>query len=372
MSKKLIIGAGLSGMTAGICLAREGYEVEIWDRVSAIGGIAQDQKEKAKRTIAIGDMTPFDIEKLSNYLGFDLMPDKEKNNRLNYFAPLPYARFFISGARCDMHFPKELHMNLIERGPRPSSLDSMLYRTALEAGVKFRFNMVVESKKDFSELPSGSIIATGMYRKTFVALDIPFEPAHGFFAYKEIKNYKGPETIVYLDKHTKDYGYFTIINGIGATIIFQRKATISEETQEWFPRRLKEDAGLDFTDWKLIENFVGTPTKSMFNPRLFHDRFILTGTLAGFQDPSFVMGVHGALISGRIAAIAVKDKKRALKEFRRMNRWWRFCYLGKKFLNATHPYSLKLIYKPIISSRARFLQRYLWFLYPSIPGLRRI
>jgi hypothetical protein len=61
-----------------------------------------------------------------------------------------------------------------------------------------------------------------------------------------------------------------------------------------------------------------------------------------------------------------------LQEFRRMNRWWWLCYLGKKFFNATHPYSQSFIFKPIIKSRARFHQRYLWFLYPAIPGLRRI
>jgi flavin-dependent dehydrogenase len=232
--------------------------------------------------------------------------------------------------------------------------------------------MAIESKKDFAELPSGSIIATGMLKNSFIALDVPFVPAYAYFSVREFKKHQGPKTIVYLDKYTKDYGYFTIINGIGATILFQRGASISAAAREWFPRRLKEDEGLDFTDWQSIEDYVGTPTSSFFNPRLFHDRFILTGTLAGVQDPSWVIGVHGALVSGKIAAMAVQDRDKALQEFRRMNRWWRLCYLGKKFFNATHPYSLSLIYKPIIKSRARFHQRYLWFLYPAIPGLRRI
>ena len=372
MSKILIVGAGLSGMTAGINLARDGYEVEIWDKGNAMGGIALDQEVKMKRPFAIADMTPFDIERLSHYLGFDLMPDKEKSGHIDYFTPLPSARFYISGTKCEMHFPEDLHMKLVERGPRQSSLDSHLYHTALGTGVKFKFNVSVVSKKDFSELPPGSIIATGMLRSSFIALDLPFVPAYAYFAIKEFNKYQGPETIVYLDKYTKDYGYFTIINGIGAAILFQRGAKISAEAQEWYPRRLKEDEGLDFTDWRTIEDYVATPTGSLFNPRLFHDRFILTGTLAGVQDPSWVIGVHGALVSGKIAAMAVKDRDKALQEFRRMNRWWWLCYLGKKFFNATHPYSQRFIYKPIISSRARFHQSYLWYLYPAIPGLRRI
>jgi hypothetical protein len=372
MNKILILGAGLSGMTAGICLARDGYEVEIWDRGNAIGGVALDQEATMKRPLAIADMTPFDIERLSHYVGFDLMPDKEKSNRIDYFAPLPSARFYITGRRCEMRFPADLHMKLIERGPRPSSLDSHLYRIACDAGVKFRFNAVVESKKGFSELPSGSIIATGMFRQSFVALDVPFVPAYAYFAIQEFKGYQGPETVVYLDRYTKDYGYFSIINGIGAAILFQRGASIPAAAREWFPRRLKEDEGLDFDDWRIIEDYVGTPTRSLFNPRLFHDRFILTGTLAGVQDPSWVLGVHGALVSGKIAALAVRDRDKALQEFRRMNRWWPLCYLTKLFLNATHPCSTRLFYKPIIESRAHFHQRYLWLLYPAIPGLRRI
>ncbi|MDO8969877.1 MAG: NAD(P)-binding protein, partial [Saprospiraceae bacterium] len=269
MSKILILGAGLSGMTAGICLARDGYKVEIWDRGNAIGGVALDQEAKMKRPFVIADMTPFDIEQLSHYLGFDLMPDKEKSNHIDYFTPLPSARFYITGTKCEMHFPADLHMKLIERGPRPSSLDSHLYHTACNAGVKFRFNAVVESTKDFSELPSGSIIATGMFRKSFIALDVPFVPAYAYFAIQEFKKYQGPETIVYLDKFTKDYGYFSIINGIGAAILFQRGASIPAAALEWFPRRLKEDEGLDFDDWRIIEDDVGTPTCSLFNPRLF-------------------------------------------------------------------------------------------------------
>ncbi|MCG6538088.1 MAG: hypothetical protein L7F78_26075, partial [Syntrophales bacterium LBB04] len=209
-------------------------------------------------------------------------------------------------------------------------------------------------------------------RKTFIALDVPFVPAYAYFAIREFKEYQGPETIVYLDKFTKDYGYFTIINGIGVAVLFQRGARIPAEALEWFSTRLKEDEGVNFTNWTAVEDYVGTPTCSLFNPRLFHDRFILTGTLAGVQDPSWVIGVHGALVSGKIAALAVKDKYRALQEFRRMNRWWKLCYLGKKFFNATHPYSQRFIFKPIIKSRAPFHQSYLWYLYPAIPGLRRI
>jgi flavin-dependent dehydrogenase len=372
MSRILIVGSGLSGLTAGICLARDGYEAEIWERGSAIGGVALDQGGKTNTPFAIADMTPFDVGRLSRYLGFDLTPDEKECKGVNYFTSLSSARFYIAGTKCEMVFPEDLQMKLVERGPRPSALDTHLYRTACNAGVKFRFDTAVETRKDFSELPPGTILATGMFKKTFLALDVPFTPAYAYFAVREFENHRGPETVVYLDKFTKDYGYFTIINGVGAAVLFRRGAGISVAAREWFRRRLKEDEGLDFENWRIIEDYVGMPTRSLSNPRLFHDRFILTGTLAGFQDPSWVIGVHGALVSGKIAALAVKDRAKALQEFRRMNRWWRLCYLAKRFFDAVHPLSTRLIYKPVIRSRARFHQRYLWFLYPAIPGLRRI
>jgi len=372
MNKIIIVGAGLSGMTAGINLARDGYEVEIWERGKGIGGVALEQETLSKNKYIIADMTPFDLEHLSQYLGFDLKPKKAESVGINYYTPLPFARFYIFGKKYDMFFPENIQMKLVERGSRPSSLDSYLYRTAQDAGVKFRFNLALESKKDFAELPPGSIIATGMFRNSFIALDLPFTPAYGYIANKELKNYQGPQTVVWLDKYTKDYGYFTIINGVGGAIFFQRGEPISRAAQEWFPRRLKEDEGLDFSEWVSNEGLVATPTGSLVNPRLYLDRFILTGTLAGFQDPSSVLGVHGALVSGKIAALAVKNKNKALKEFHRMNRWWRICYLLKKLNNSTHPYSTKFIYKLVIKSNSRFHQRYLWLLYPAIPGLKRI
>lgn len=372
MSKIIIIGAGLSGITAGICLANQGFEVEIWDQGNEVGGASLDQGVKLQKPLAIADMTPFDAEGLSRYLGFNIGPDKEHIYHTDYSKPLASARFYISDKQFEMNFRDDLHMKLIERGGRPSSLDRFLYNIALHAGVKFRYNSRVESKNDFSELPDGSIIATGMFRQSFIALDVPFTPVFAFFAGRELENFNGPETIVYLDKFTKDYGYFTYINGMGTAILFQRGKGLSNKALEWFKSRLFEDAGLDFNDWRYNENYMCTPTGSLFNPRIFHDRFILAGTLAGFQDPSWVLGVHGALVSEKIAAMAVKDKDKALNEFHKMNRWWKLCCIGKRFFNLIQPLSRELIYKPVIKSETALHKRYMWSHYPAIPGLKQL
>jgi len=99
---------------------------------------------------------------------------------------------------------------------------------------------------------------------------------------------------------------------------------------------------------------------------------ILAGTLAGMQDPAMVLGVHGALVSGRIAALAVQDPEKAAEEFRRMNRWWRFAYLTRRFLWATHPWGPRLLIPGVLGLVRHVDQRFLWMLNPAVPGWMRL
>ena len=45
--------------------------------------------------------------------------------------------------------------------------------------------------------------------------------------------------------------------------------------------------------------------------------FILSGTLGGFLEPAFSFGITGALLSGKISAMAVTEPVKAEKEFKR-------------------------------------------------------
>jgi flavin-dependent dehydrogenase len=113
---------------------------------------------------------------------------------------------------------------------------------------------------------------------------------------------------------------------------------------------------------------VGTPTGSLFNPRLFAGDLILAGTLSGMQDPSMVLGVHGALVSGKIAAMAVHDRERAAREFRRMTRWWKLGYLTRRLLWATHPWGSRVAVPAVLRLLPHVDQRFLWLLNPAVPG----
>ena len=211
-----------------------------------------------------------------------------------------------------------------------------------------------------------------MFRHAFDALDVPYTRAYGMFAGGAAPADRSPFCVAYYHEHTRDYAYYASANGVGAAVLFQRGRPLSAAAQEWFPRQLREDEGIEFPHWNTIEDLVGTPTGALSNPRLFSGDLILTGTLSGMQDPSMVLGVHGALASGRIAAMAVHDRDAAAREFHRMNRWWRFGYLTRRLLWATHPWGPRMLIPGVLGLMPYVDQRLLWLLSPAVPGWMRL
>lgn len=366
-----IVGAGLSGLTAAIILAREGYAVNILEQKKTIGGASLHASTLSGYKLCFADMTPLNLDAMSRYLGFPLSPP-EDSHLVPFCNPLPCLRFRAFGKIIELTLPANVHMKMVERGSRPSSIDTYLFRLATDCGVRFSFNTSVSTRKDFSALPPGSIVATGMFREAFDALDIPYTRAYGLFAGGPAPDGRSPFCVAYYHEHTHDYAYYATVNGTGAAVLFQRGKPLSAAAMEWFPKQLLEDECLEFPRWHMIENLVGTPTDCFSNPRLFSGNLILAGTLAGMQDPSMVLGVHGALVSGRIAAMAVHDRERANKEFHRMNRWWKLGYLTRRLLWATHPWGPRRVIPAVLRLQLHVDPRFLWLLNPAVPGWMRL
>jgi|BarGraNGADG00312_1021997.scaffolds.fasta_scaffold07619_1 NAD(P)-binding Rossmann-like domain len=371
MKQVTIVGAGISGLTAAIILAREGYAVTVLEQEKAIGGASLYASDVSEYELSFADMTPLDVDAMSRYLGFPLSPP-ESSQPVPFYNPLPSLRFRVFGNMIELPLPFDVHMKMVERGSRPSSIDAYLFRLATDSGVRFSFSTPVRTRKDFHDLPPDSIVATGMFREAFDALDIPYTRAYGLFAGGPAPEGRSPFCVAYYDEHTRDYAYYATANGTGAAVLFQRGKPLSTAAMEWFPKQLLKDEGLEFPDWHSIENLAGTPTGSFSNPRLYCRNLILAGTLSGMQDPSMVLGVHGALVSGRIAATAVHDRERATEEFHRMNRWWRLSYLTRRMLWATHPWGPRLAIPAVLRLMPHVDQRFLWLLNPAVPGWMRL
>ena len=306
MGKKIhILGAGLSGMVAGINLARQGYDVLILDKSKQIGGAGIFHPSV--------HATPVETARLASYIGIDLSGHfHEAQNFRAYFGKRGY-RIPATG------------MYGIERGSRESSIDIFLFREAQKAGVRFEFSREI---RNHQELPPGSIIATGLFPEMFESLRVPSQGVYGYAA--RFESDKPNEYLVYFDDYIGEYYYHGIINGVFFGLIFQRKKPVSRDAVKRCQDYLAEREGLDLKEWFYIENQV--PMASVRNPRLFVEDKILAGTLAGMMDPALLFGIVGAIISGKVAALAVENREKALRDFKFYTRNWKGNWIARRIL----------------------------------------
>lgn len=295
-----VVGAGLAGLTAAINLAREGREVIVLEKGKRVGGLPLYNPSPHG--------TPMDASAMSRYTGIDLQPGMVR---------LKEGRVSIWGKRFRVEFPKNVAAWMIERGPRRSSMDHYLYRMATEEGVRFEFDRPIASNREVRDLPRGSIMATGLHADGFEAANVPYRILHGYFAKCRVP-WMEPRVTMYFDDYTPDYAFTSSVNGIALAIIFNRYRPVMAWEIEKFAEQAALKDGYPFKRFVPLEGGAA-PVRSFSNPRLFQGDTILAGTLAGMMDPILFFGMHGAFLSGKIAARALDDPTGAYEEFRRLN-----------------------------------------------------
>ncbi len=282
-------------MVAGINLAREGYEVEILEAGKSIG-----TNEKLHPSV---HATPINPQEVSEYIGIDITGSFTLCRRLMIYL---------------QDKPWELNpgsMHVVERGGRETSLDNHLYKIALEHGVKFQFNTLIKKTDD---VPEGAIVATGLYKEGMDSVGVEAEIGTGYFARKKLDDPKYKDVcMAWTGGYTTDYGYLSVINDLMFYVIFNR-GDLTEKQAEQAKQHLIDTDGLEFQKWAFTHGHV--PLLSPKSLRLYKDKRILTGSIAGMIDPAALYGIHGALIAGKIASWAVTDKEKAIKEFNHVNR----------------------------------------------------
>jgi hypothetical protein len=305
----IVVGAGLSGLVAAINLAREGRDVLVLEREARIGGspIYHPSPEG----------TPLDVEGLRAYAGVDVGPA---------VAPFKVGRAVVYGEMIPTDMDA-ISSFMIERGPRSTSLDSHLYNLALEAGVRFEFNHPLYSNDDVANLPPDTIVATGLNFEGFDACRVPYLTSFHYVARQTIPDTEGNHVTVYHGEFTTDYAYTCSVNGVQFAHVFQR-GPIGRDTLKAFEEQVFVSEGIEFKGWTHFTFPV--PAATIHNPRLFAGDKILAGTLAGCMESYMFFGMLGALVSGKIAAMAVTDKAGALEEFRLATSSFRAAYVLKK------------------------------------------
>ncbi len=289
----MVIGAGPSGLVAAIDLNRQGFNVILQDKQKTIGGEPGWHPSVHS--------TPVAVPALWDYIGIDCS-EAFSDTTHNMMA-------YVNGKGGPRKAPYKKHkLYNTERGPRDSSLDSHLFHIAEKEGVNIEFNKTF-GEEDMKKAPKGSILATGLSSGAYTWLGLESSVFSGYWAYSEIEN-DFISSASYRGSYSNEYGYSGAMNGVWYVLLFARKE-VPKENLGAFKKELQEIEGRTFDEWK---RFSGRTPKG---PRLYHKDFILTGTVGGFVEPAIGFGIIGALLSGKISAMAVYDPEKAEAEFKK-------------------------------------------------------
>ena len=290
-----IYGAGMSGLVAALNLAREGYAVVVREREATFGG--------SRIFNPSTHVTPLDIAATSDYIGIDIS---------GVFHPVDSISLYLH----DLEIPMPAAgAYAVERSSRPSSLDALLFEACLASEVEFEFERELGGD-DLESLPPGTIIACGLNPEAYEHLGIPHISWHGWMARGEADRSGG--AWIWLDECITEYGYISFCNGLYYDLLFSYGREVDGECLERYRDFMRRTEGVDHADWEYVSGAV--PLAAQDNPRILHKGLIMCGTISGAMDPFMGFGISGALVTGKVAAMAVGDRKKAEAEFLRFTR----------------------------------------------------
>lgn len=275
MKQITILGAGLSGLTAGINLARKGYEVDVYERNDDVGmrfnGDMQGLENWSERKDILEELREMNIE-----ISFDCDPFSKmtltncsKTKEINSQRPLFY---------------------LVKRGSFYGTIDYSLKVQALKLGVNLHFRRTLSPDE-------ADIVATGpTYRKApGIVKGIVFNTDDTDTAIAVFNNslaFKGYSYLLIARKH-----------GCICTVVLDEVWRVNEcfeKTREYFVRKLdlnirsiKEVAGVGNFSLKCAKKRIP----------------LYVGEAAGLQDFLAGFGMRFAITSGYLAAQSFIENK---------------------------------------------------------------
>ena len=267
-----ILGAGISGLTAAINLARNGYRVSVYDQKADCGKRFRGDLQGIENWSSKGDVLE-DLASMNIKVNFDCYP----------FSSLLLSNGYET---LNFHLRRPLFY-LVRRGDIEGSLDQGLEKQAIELGVKLNFNC----RRDGAD-----IIATGPIPKEIFGVErgITFNTNMGDIALALVNDgaaYKG-------------YSYLLVANGYGCigAVLFDRFAS----ADKCFQKTCQIISQLVNLDIRQEEDFGGACSFSLQN-RLRLGKNLYTGEAAGLQDMLWGFGMRYALTSGFLAAKSIAE-----------------------------------------------------------------
>ncbi len=270
MKPVTVMGAGPSGLTAAINLAKAGYPVEVYDKKADAGGRFYG-----------------DLQGLENWSEKqDVLEDFRACNLSINFDCDPFTALYLTdGEGTDKHFTFSRPLfYLVKRGTANGSLDQALKHQALQNGVSINLGKAVSEKE-------ADIVAKGPEGAPICAIDkgIIFETSLPDMAIGIVN-----DELAY-----KGYAYLLITGGYGClcTVMFDQFKAI-DEAYEKAKAKIEQIVDLD------IKNPTKVGGRGTFNVKgIFRQngRFYV-GESTGLQDALWGFGIRFAVQSGHMAA----------------------------------------------------------------------
>jgi len=274
MEKITIAGAGISGLTAAINLAKKGYNVDINERTNHCGGRFNGYFQYLENWTSEKDVLDV-LRDINIDINFKYIPIKS----LELYSP--------SLHKAELKTKKPL-LYFVKRGSK-DSIDTALGKQAVKAGVDIKYNSNINRKK-------ADIISTGPAKITGLAIGIRFRT-----------NAKNRILVLFNDNIApKSYAYLAIVN---------KEATLATSMFKDFENS-KYYLEKTIAEFKKIMSFeIKSPQKFSGYDHIFSsnsatlDGKLLTGEAAGFQDHLAGFGMRYAFLSGYFAAKSIADKE---------------------------------------------------------------
>jgi flavin-dependent dehydrogenase len=271
-----ILGAGISGLTTAINLAKEGQDVHIYEKSPSIGA----GKENAQL--------------LPNWLSTNatILQDLQNCNiKIKPVSSINKVNLFLSGKKqFTLNSPTPLGYTVLRGGE--NSFETDLKKQAQELGVTIHTN--------WNEPIQSDIVATGCQTAKAVIYGKVYNG-----------NFNQSEVSVFLDPITCPGGYAYLYphSNTRASLIVSKLASRDANLQESM-KKLSQSykSQLDSYNLSWLYDF-GAFSGFAIPETAIKDGVIHVGESAGFQDPFLGFGMKYAIQSGHLAAKAILEKK---------------------------------------------------------------
>ncbi len=267
-----ILGAGLSGLSAAINLARSGYAVEVYEKNKDVGmrfnGDLQGLENWSEKKDIIAELREMNVNVDFEYTPFYniILTNSVKTREIHWKKPLFY---------------------LLKRGSFPGSIDYSLKEQALKLGVNIHFQETLAQNEV-------NIVAIGPNVKEAVGL------VKGIVFKTDIKD---TAMILFNDKLAfKGYSYLLVLKGYGClcTVVrlddAHRINSYFERTKEFFLKKI----GFQIRPIREVGGFGSFSLKNVKKGVTLY-----VGEAAGLQDFILGFGMRFALASGYLAAQSI-------------------------------------------------------------------